>query len=121
MGGTRFQSVEAVVDTGSTFSVVPASILVGLGVTPQRRIRFRLANNTVTEGDVGDTMVRVLDYQAIRTVVFGPEDGVVLLGADTLEGLLLAVDPVGERLVPVEAYQLGLTRLPLPPTPSRNI
>jgi hypothetical protein len=35
-------------------------------------------------------------------VVFGPE-GQFLLGATTLEDLLLTVDPIEQRLVPVEA------------------
>jgi predicted aspartyl protease len=36
----------------------------------------------------------------IRLVVFGNEGEEPLLGADTLEGLLLSVDPVKHRLVP---------------------
>jgi predicted aspartyl protease len=36
----------------------------------------------------------------IRLVVFGNEGEEPLIGADTLEGLLLSVDPVKHRLVP---------------------
>ena len=37
--GERFQIVEALVDTGATFSIVPAPILDGLGVgSPEERI-----------------------------------------------------------------------------------
>jgi predicted aspartyl protease len=62
--GTRFQSMDAIVDTGATFTVVPASILNNLGVVPNRRVRFRLADGGLLDRDVGETMVRVLDYQA---------------------------------------------------------
>lgn len=35
-------------------------------------------------------------------VVFGEDNAPVLLGAHTLEGLSLAVDPVAQRMVPTE-------------------
>ena len=105
--GTRFQSMDAIVDTGATFTVVPARILSELGVVPNRKVRFRLADGSQLHRDVGETMVRVLDYQAIRMVAFGSNDAPALLGADTLEGLLLTVDPVRERLVPTDGWMLG--------------
>jgi predicted aspartyl protease len=107
--GTRFASMDAIVDTGATFTVVPASILNNLGVVPNRRVRFRLADGGLLERDVGETMVRVLDYQAIRLVAFGSDDAPALLGSDTLEGLLLTVDPVQERLVPTDGWMLSYT------------
>ena len=105
--GSRFQSMDAIVDTGVTFTVVPANILSELGVVPNRRVRFRLADGSRLDRDVGETMVRVLDYQAIRLVAFGSNDAPALLGADTLEGLLLTVDPVRERLVPTDGWMLS--------------
>lgn len=59
------------------------------------------------EREVGETVVRVAGNRAIRMVVFGGESDPALLGADTLEGLLLSVDPVAKRLIPAEAYLLG--------------
>jgi len=38
--GQRFESLDAVVDTGSTYTVVPASLLVRLGVVPYVRDTF---------------------------------------------------------------------------------
>lgn len=39
--------------------------------------------------------------RAVPTIVaFGNDDGPVLLGAYTLEGMELMVDPLGEQLVP---------------------
>ena len=105
--GTRFQSMDAIVDTGATFTVIPARILSELGVVPNRKVRFRLADGSQLDRDVGETTVRVLDYQAIRMVAFGSNDAPALLGSDTLEGLLLTVDPVRERLVPTDGWMLG--------------
>ncbi len=104
--GLRFETVEALVDTGATFTVIPASVLERLGVPRSRRRSFRLADDRVVEQDTGETLVR-LEGQTIATVVvFGPE-GRALLGVYTLEMAQLAVDPVRQRLLPTEALLMA--------------
>ncbi len=100
--GQRFETVEALVDTGATFTVIPASVLERLGVPRQERLRFRLADDQVVELDAGETRVRLAGRTVYTVVVFGQE-GRALLGVVTLETALLAVDPVRQRLVPTEA------------------
>jgi clan AA aspartic protease len=99
--GGRFESIDALVDTGATFTKAPSPLLRRLGVEPTRRSTFVLADGRHIERDVGQTWVRVNGQAVIRLVVFGNEGEEPLLGADTLEGLLLSVDPVKHRLVPV--------------------
>lgn len=99
--GQRFERVEALVDTGASYTTLPASLLRRLGVQPFARRTFRIANNTVVTREVGQTWIRLEDEVIMRIVIFG-EEGNALLGADTLEGFGLAVDPLGKRLVPVE-------------------
>jgi predicted aspartyl protease len=106
--GTRFETVEATVDTGATYTVVPSRTLTGLGVGPIGRMRFRLADDSTVERDIGETILRVLGIQRTNVVVFGADDGPVLLGVVALETLALAVDPVGQRLIPVDGLMLGL-------------
>ena len=56
--------------------------------------------------DIGWTMVR-LEGQVFPTqVTFADEGEPSLLGAVTLRGALLAVDPAGQRLIPVDADRL---------------
>ena len=99
--GQRYETVEALVDTGATYTTVPASLLRRLGVQPSGRAPFRLADGRLREYDLGETRARV-DGQSVTTiVVFGDEGIEPLLGAYTLEGLRLAPDPVGQRLIPV--------------------
>lgn len=105
--GSRFEEVEAVVDTGSTLSVVPKELLQRLGVKPTRRQRFRIAGGEVVENDVGDTMVRLAGIQGVTPVIFNEPGEPILLGAVTLEAFLLAVDPVHEALVPVEGLRVS--------------
>ena len=50
--------------------------------------------------DYGQAWASVTGDSVITLVIFGEEDGPALLGAYTLEGLALAVDPVEQRLVP---------------------
>ncbi|MBI4329222.1 MAG: retroviral-like aspartic protease family protein [Chloroflexi bacterium] len=99
--GQRFETVEALVDTGATFTVVPGSLLRRLGVQPSRRAAFELGDGRMVEKEVGQTRVRLDGQQATTTVVFGDEGTEPLLGVVTLEEFLLAPDPVHQRLLPV--------------------
>ena len=105
--GARFEKVEGVVDTGSIFTAAPRELLERLGVPPTRRERFRLANGQVTENDVGDAMVRLAGKTSSTPGIFNEPGEPVLLGAVTLEGLLLAVDPVHRTLIPVEGLRVS--------------
>jgi len=106
--GTRFESVEALVDTGATNTTLPASILEDLGVTPYTTTVFQLADGRELELGVGRTWVRVDGRQEFTQVVFAGERTEPILGAVTLEEMGLAVDPVGRRLQPVRKYLMRL-------------
>ncbi len=98
--GLRFERVDALVDTGSTYTLVPRSLLRRLGVEVQERRPFQLADERV-EYDVGQAQVRLQDRKRFTVVIFGEEGVAPLLGAVTLEEFGLSVDPVRQRLVPV--------------------
>ena len=100
--GDHFEQVSALVDTGSTYTVVPRSLLERLGVERHERAKFRLADGRTMEEDVGRTWLRIDGRAEITLVVFGNEGTTPLLGAYALEGFRLAADRVGRRLVPVE-------------------
>ncbi len=103
LDGQSYQTVDALVDTGSTYTVVPASLLRELGITPQERIEFELANGGIIKRGIGEARIRVDGRSTITLVVFGDEADSALLGSYTLEGVRLAVDPVRKRLVPTRA------------------
>lgn len=104
--GTRWQSVEALVDTGATYTSVPAPLLEVLGVLPHMHARFVLADGREVERPIGRTWIRVDGRAEMTLVVFAEPGAPVLLGAYALEGLRLAADPVGRRLVPVPGLLL---------------
>ncbi|MBI4236435.1 MAG: retroviral-like aspartic protease family protein [Chloroflexi bacterium] len=113
--GTRFETVEALVDTGASHTRVPRSTLERLGVRPEERWPFRLADDREAEYDVAETQVHIDGRTRSSIVVFGEEGSEALLGAHTLEGFRLGVDPVGRRLIPVPGLlmSLGQSRSPI--------
>jgi clan AA aspartic protease len=99
----RFELVEALVDTGSTYTVLPRALLEALGVPVDRRAQFVLADGTEVERDLGRAWVRYDGREEFTLVVFGEH---ALLGAVTLEEFLLAPDPSSRRLVPVRGLMM---------------
>ncbi len=55
---------------------------------------------------IGDVTVELNGEIETIICVFGDVDATRLIGAVTLESFLLAVDPIGQRLVPAEGYWL---------------
>ena len=100
---SEFQEVMALVDTGATFTQVPATLLRDLGVQPTQTVRFRLANGSTIQRAIGETQVRIEGQTVNTVVVFGEDNADALLGVYTLERALLAVDPAGQRLIPTDA------------------
>ncbi|MXV79587.1 MAG: Retroviral aspartyl protease [Chloroflexi bacterium] len=99
--GKNSVQIDAVVDTGAFYSVLPGYMLRELGVEPIDRVPFRLADNQHVDMEIGHVWITLDDRRRITTVAFGNDIGQLLLGAFTLEGLELAVDPKGQRLVPL--------------------
>ena len=52
--------------------------------------------------NIGLVRVQIDDREAPTQVMFGEEDAQPLLGRLTLNGLMLVVDPVEERLAPMD-------------------
>ncbi len=106
--GSQFGEISVLVDTGASHSQVPTSLLRDLGVTPHTRRTFALADGRRIQREVGFTWARVNGYSTITTFVFGDESAEPALGAVTLEELGLAVDPLNQRLIPVEGLLMPL-------------
>ena len=99
--GTQYRPIEALVDTGATYTLMPATILESLGVRKEERWPFELADGRIVQRDIGRTMVRLDGKRVLTVVIFGEQQESPLLGAYTLEGVRLAADPVRQRLIEV--------------------
>ena len=91
-------AVTALVDTGATHTVLPASFLRQLQVEPDIRLKIAYANGDVGEADSGQVRIAYNGFERVCPVIFGAE-GIYSLGATTLENMNLMVDPVNQELV----------------------
>ena len=97
--GERRALPSVLVDTGAELSWFPADVLDGLGIQRRKVWHFRQADGTVLSRWTGPAFVYVAGTSATDDVVFGEPGDLVLLGARSLEGLNLRIDPVSKRLV----------------------
>ena len=72
--GRRFENIDVIVDTGSTFTAVPRTTLQRLGVPVERSVQSELADGSNAPVDIGRTMVR-LEGQEFPTPVIFAEAG----------------------------------------------
>ncbi len=109
-GQSARKEIEMIVDTGATYTTLPASFLESLGAKRIRRIKLTIASGRSVEREMGEVGIEINEKGASSTpVVFG-DRGKYLLGSVTLEELSLAPDPVRKKLVPAEAYLLVTAR-----------
>ena len=97
--GERRLVRQALVDTGAELSWIPTDILESLGIERYTTARFRSANGTILERWTGTAWIHVAGKRTADDVVFGEEGDLILLGARSLEGLNLRVEPANKRLV----------------------
>ncbi len=99
----RSQSIsisKAMVDTGSGLSWISAKELEKIGVKREKKdLTFIMANGQRITRSVGFAIIRVNDSFTIDEVVFAEAGDLILLGARTLEGMNLTIDPAKKRLV----------------------
>ena len=100
----RWATLDAVVDTGASITSAPASVLRELGVEPIDSHRFQFGQVETRAMDIGQAWLRVEGKERITLVLFNEENTPPLLGALALESLFMGVDPVGQKLVPVEGF-----------------
>ena len=106
--GAHERSVDALVGTGASFAVLPASMFEEIGVQPTRRVTFRLPDGWQKLERVGDARITIDGATGPSPVVFGPEDSPAKVGHVTLSALLLDIAPGEQRLVQVDALLPGL-------------
>lgn len=92
---------QLLVDTGSEATWVPRKVLEQLAVAPEKKDRsFVMANGQVITRTVGYAVLEVSpDLRTVDEVVFAEDGDLAILGARSLEGLNVRVDPEGKQLV----------------------
>jgi predicted aspartyl protease len=90
---------DTLVDTGSHLTWIPRAVLESLGIRPQRRQGFIVADGRTVEREIGYAIVHVAGVATVDDVVFAEQNDFALLGVRSLEGLNLRMDVVQKRLV----------------------
>ena|SRR5207302_5263247 len=109
--GSRFESVEAMVDTGASYTWIPRPTLEALGHTPEDDREFELADGRRISYGVKSIRVRIDSKSTPTWVVFGEPGTDPLLGAVILQEMGLGVDTLNERLIPVPGRLGGPRRV----------
>jgi predicted aspartyl protease len=91
--------VNALVDTGSELTWLPAPILEATGIGRLKKKTFRTAPNETLLRDVGYGVIRAEGFETVDEVVFAEPSDMTLLGVRTLEGFSAMVDALGRKLV----------------------
>ena len=99
--GERRLSLDLLVDTGATWTMLPADVVSRLGLSASRERMVTLANGERVTYPAGQVAIQLNGEEIITIFLAGPPDGLALLGAVTLEEFGLAPDPIRKTLVPV--------------------
>lgn len=88
-----------IVDTGTEATWIPRSLLESLGITPERTELYQMADGRILQRNVGYAIVHAGGKATNDDIVFADPTDLVLLGARSMEGLNLRVDPRLKQLV----------------------
>jgi predicted aspartyl protease len=99
LADVRAIDVDALVDTGSTRSAIPAALAARLGLTVMTKAIGRLGDGSHVEVDVCSPLgFRIEDRETFEEAyIMGSE---VLIGQTVLEATDLLVDCVNRRVIP---------------------
>ncbi len=108
---TQQLSMEVVVDSGVSLSIISKEKLDKIGVKPLWRRQFTLANGKKIERNVGIAIFNWNGYEGASEVIFVESEDKPQLGALTLESLGLKVNPREQKIEPREMWLLKLTTI----------
>ena len=98
------ERVRFIVDSGATYSVVPAPVLRKLRIRPLKRQTLELADGRTVSRQKGGAIFKFRNYVGVTDVIFGEKGDATLLGVLSLEALGLALDPIRRTLTPAKAF-----------------
>lgn len=94
---------DAIVDTGSILTWIPAEILEQIGLSPEESKTFITINGDKIKRDIAVAICAVNGSKAGCNVVFGKSDDRTVLGVTALESMGLEVNPATGKLTPMDS------------------
>ena len=98
--GSRYQPVITLINTASTYAVMPSPVLSMLGIEPYRTGVVELASGDSEERSFAEIRVKTGDAERTVVCVFGQQDNQPVLGSHTLQAFGLQVDTATGELDP---------------------
>ena len=92
------RSVQFLVDSGASYSLLPTDVWNELGLQPKRSVTFTLGDGTTIARDVSECHISLQGQESHTPVILGEEGDEPLLGAVTLEILGFVLDPLKRTL-----------------------
>jgi predicted aspartyl protease len=88
------------VDSGSEYTWLPEDVLHRIGVESVKKdLQIQMAKGQIITRSVGYAILRVAEFETIDEVVFAQKGDMHLLGARSMEGMNIHVDPRRKRIV----------------------
>jgi predicted aspartyl protease len=100
----RTAPIEVMVDTGADLSWLPKKELLDIGIKPEGKKQFEMANKQLIEREIGYAILSAEGYSTNDEVVFAEDGDMSLLGVRTLEGFCVMVDNIGHRFVATASF-----------------
>jgi aspartyl protease family protein len=100
--GHRTEEVQCLVDSGAIYSLVPEPVLRRLGIEPHSTREFVLANGETIQRRLATATFEYEGRRGDSMVIVGEPGDDPLLGATTLEGFGLVLDPFRRELRPMK-------------------
>jgi clan AA aspartic protease len=95
---------EFLVDSGASFTVLPSALVKKLKLKPIYEKEFILADGKIIKRKIGNALIRYKEVEIPTQVVLGQKNDSKLLGALTLEGMGLALDPFERKLYKAKLF-----------------
>jgi clan AA aspartic protease len=86
------------VDTGAIDCMAPAKHLRSIGIKPEGKRTYELADGTEIVMKVGVAKIEFMGDMIGATIIFGPDDAEPILGRLALGAVGIEVDPRNQRL-----------------------
>jgi clan AA aspartic protease len=100
--GHRVEEVQCLVDSGPIYSLIPGETLRQLAIEPHSTREFVLANGDVIHRRLATATFEYEGRRGDSMVIVGEPGDDALLGATTLEGFGLVLDPFRRELRPMK-------------------
>lgn len=106
----RFWEGLFLIDTGATDSLVPRPHLESIGLKPEGKRIYRLADGTDIVMDIAVARIEFMGDFVGGTILFGHPDTEPVLGVTALESVGIEVDPLNQCLKKLPSVRLKTLR-----------